>query len=46
MVADVNDRQCPMCAGSGTDPRTYCEIATGFDERTDCPACDGTGEAV
>jgi hypothetical protein len=38
--------ECLICDGSGIDPLTYCEAATGFDELTDCPACDGTGEAV
>jgi DnaJ-class molecular chaperone len=44
VFADVHDDECPTCTGTGTDPLSYCEIATGFDERARCPACDGTGE--
>jgi DnaJ-class molecular chaperone len=46
VFGDVNDDECPTCQGTGNDPLSYCEIATGPDETTRCPDCDGTGEVA
>jgi DnaJ-class molecular chaperone len=46
VFGDVNDDECPTCTGTGNDPLSYCEIATGPDETTRCPDCDGTGEVA
>jgi DnaJ-class molecular chaperone len=46
VFTEVNDYECPTCAGTGFDPLSYCEIATGFDETTPCPTCDGTCEVT